>query len=576
MMSSKDRPLHAKRRLVRFSQSAFLLLAFLITLPLTASAAVSPSQPPNWLTYTNSLQAYTLSYPSTWHHWTSAQDSSQYFTTFDPKIAPPDFPATMSDVKLEVAVLQKPATQSLDSWLTETYADLWPGGPANKGSTDGEWLPPAVQRNLTISGHAAMILTWKYDAYSREEVYFDTAGFAYKIAAMWASAVDPQLIQRVLSFFKITGTTKLSHQTPSTTTTTATPFTLTPTGLNLPMQVDYANGSMSSIGMNAGGANSWFDHDGPHYSPCDNSLTRYDGAVYSPNWCSGTGAGSCTISVSCYDGHPGIDFGTGGQVDIPIYASASGTIQYYSDSACGTGLYLIPSVNIKGHPLKILHCHLDSTKNYILPNNSTVTQGQEIALSGCSGTGCGGPHLHYAVYRTDTSPSEPVDPNGWIGGGTDPWSYDIGYLWTTNPASFIGGTLYTVTPTLTGPSQFWTHQASDQYGVASDWTYTDTAQNPTNVAYWYAPVGTNLTCGAVEVWIPTGDATATTAKYIISFTDGAPDKTVTVNQNANTSWYTIYSWYGGDPISQVRMGDNTGISSQKIAAAQAWFSCYTG
>jgi murein DD-endopeptidase MepM/ murein hydrolase activator NlpD len=549
----------------------------LIAAPQVASAASSSAQPPSgWLTYTNSLQAYKLSYPSTWYHWKGPQDASQYFSTYDPKTAPPDFPAAKTDVKVEVAVLQKPATQSLENWLKARDADLWPGGPPDK-NTDGEWTLPVVQRNVKIAGHAAMTLFWKHVNSTREEVYFDGGGFAYEVAAMWALAVDPKLMQQVLSSFSITGTPKFTHQAPASPTTRI-PLTHFPSGLTLPFQIDYAwccSPAMSSIGMNGGGVNSWFDHDGPTYA-CNNSLTRYDGAVYSPNWCSGTNVGSCTTSVSCYDGHPGIDFSTNRQVDIPIYASASGTIQYYSDTACGTGLYLILGVNLKGYPLKILYCHLDSTLNYILPNNSSVLQGQEIALSGCSGSGCGGPHLHFAVYRLPDptlSSSKPIDPNGWTGGGTDPWPYDIGYLWISNPPSFIGGNIYTVTPTLTGPSQWWHHQASDQYGVASDWTTTDSSQSPTNVAYWYAPGG--VTCGAVEVWIPSGDATANPAKFIISFSDGTPDKTVSVDQNDNTSWYTIYDWYyGGHTISQVRMVDNTGTPNQMTAAAQAWFSCY--
>jgi hypothetical protein len=187
------------------------------------------------------------------------------------------------------------------------------------------------------------------------------------------------------------------------------------------------------------------------------------------------------------------------------------------------------------------------------------------------------------VERTRTIAGLPIDPFGWSGSYSDPRAaYDLGYLWSTgtqsNPSpSFVGGTLYTVTPTLHGPGQYWFYQASDQYGVSSYWTYTNAGASPTNWGVWTAPVGLNMSCGGAEVWIPSGDATATAAKYIISFSDGTPNLTVTVNQNANTSWYTIYDWYsGGHPITQILLGDNTGTDGQKIAVAKVWFSCVTG
>jgi murein DD-endopeptidase MepM/ murein hydrolase activator NlpD len=557
------------------------LLAWLIASPQVASAATTPQAniPPGWQTYTNPIYAYQIAYPSSWHNWGSDPRTGQDFSNYDQAAASDDFPPSGTDARVEVHAFQKPVTQSFNDWLLKMVGDLLPGGPPDK---QGNWTPPVVKRNVTIAGFPAIILRWDTSAPRSVDEYLDAGAVVYNVGAGWSTGADAQTIQQILTSFTVVGTPDLARAAIPHIVKQARPLIGSPSpGLNLPMQVDHVwydssnGGWMSNQGMNGGGVNTWFDHDSYQYSDyhCESppSLTRYDGNVYS-SLCGTTG--SCINSVSCYDGHPGIDFSTvvNGipQLDVPVYAAATGTISVYpADQFCGNGLYL--ATTVAGHTVKILHCHLDTE----LITSGTVYRGEEIALSGCTGKqGCHGPHLHFAVYRVDVSPSERVDPFGWCGSGSDKDPNDIGYLWSTGSScspspSFIGGPLYTVTPTLVGS---WSSQKTDHYGVAYWWASNS---NPPASAIWNAPT-LGKSCYGAEVWVgATFDASDSNTQYVIHFTDGAPDKTVTINENWYTSWYTIYDGYnGGDTIGSITMNDNTGTSGQHIAAAKIWFQCY--
>jgi murein DD-endopeptidase MepM/ murein hydrolase activator NlpD len=551
----------------RWRKVALPVACLLLGLSVMGSATVSASQgsiPQGWLTYRNPIWAYTISYPSSWHIWGSDPRISQYLSNYDEKAAGDDFPAAGAAAKVEVSPFQKSPAQSLDQWLRANDAELSPGFQPVHIDIDTPYQPPAVQSGLTISGYPATTLRWQH----ANAVYFDAGNVAYEVIANWSADADSQLANQVLASFTIAGKADLVRATiPSTTTQANQPLVGIPSpGLILPMKVDYAWCCwMSTAGMNGGGVNSWYDHDssGSGDYHCDNSLTRYDGAVYSPNWCS-NGTGSCSTSVSCYDGHPGIDFSTDSQTGIPVYAANGGTVSTYSDSACGTGLYLSTTVN--GHSVKILHCHLSSR----IVSSGSVSRGQEIALSGCTGTGCGGPHLHFAVYRVDISPSHRADPFGWCGGGSDPDTYDIGYMWSTGSScspspSFIGGPLYTVSSP--GLSSGWSGSQTDAYGVTYWYSSTSGA-----TATWNAPVIAGKSCYGAEVWIPGGNATNTNAPYLIQFNDGTSSTTTHVNQNANTSWYTIIDGYtNGGAISTITL---TAASGSKTGAAKVWFQCF--
>lgn len=574
-MSRKERQARAAQWCARLGQGAMVFFACLIMiLPQKANAAPTsspqPTTPPGWLTYTNPLFGYRIAYPPSWHFADGDPRSVQEFTFFSQTNAQgssDEFPATGTDAKVEVYQYQKPATTSLDQWIAALDdTATWKLTGANA----------PVAGNGTLAGHQVTIMHRESAAPRVITEYVDLGNFVYVLSAYWSSGADSASVKQMLASFNlVTKPTTTQAGTPPIRTSPALATSYNALGLNLPLQIDHASyssnygGWMPSQSMNGGGVNTWFDHSRPDYG-CDGSLTRYDGTTQSSSYCVGNSGGSCVQSVGCYSGHNGIDFSTGGKKDAPVYAAQSGTVSISDpnkDAACGTGLYVYNSTT----QLKQLYCHLDSFASGIQAG-TYVYQGQQIALSGDSGGAAGAPHLHFSVFDISKLPPSgwtsssypPIDPFGWSGSGTDPWGVtsgtnacrsgtqlvacDRGYLWTTgtqgSPApSFVGGTITAVTPVFYGPGQWWYYQSSDAYGVPSNWTYSNSGASPTNYGIWNAPTGLNTTCAGAEVWIPSGDATATTAKYVISFSDGTANQTVTVNQNNYTSWYTIYVYY---------------------------------
>lgn len=101
------------------------------------------------------------------------------------------------------------------------------------------------------------------------------------------------------------------------------------------------------------------------------------------------------------DGHPAIDYGLPNQT--PVLAAASGKVIFTGESATFPGRG--KSVIIRHSTgYDTLYSHLDSV---LVSVNSTVIQGQQIALSGFSGTvdpvGIDGAHLHFGL-RSNSVP----------------------------------------------------------------------------------------------------------------------------------------------------------------------------
>lgn len=148
---------------------------------------------------------------------------------------------------------------------------------------------------------------------------------------------------------------------------------------------------------------SWTDHHYPDRQD-DRIMIRFDGA---------TGY--------AYDGHRGTDFAV--PSNTPVLAADEGTVIYseWSDSG-GWGVVIDHAYD------RTAYFH--NNQLFVYPGQH-VSRGQLIALSGSTGNSTG-PHLHFEV-RDLLTPWHSVDPYGWTGPGKDPWRWDLGYLWTSNP-----------------------------------------------------------------------------------------------------------------------------------------------
>lgn len=167
---------------------------------------------------------------------------------------------------------------------------------------------------------------------------------------------------------------------------------------------------------------SWFDHTSPYNpgtSDVDNYpslMTKYDGT---------TGAS--------YNGHNAIDYPTGTS-GKNVYAAAGGTIGFIgwenpNDHSQMGGF----TIRVKHTDWNVSTYYAHLTEEYLISVGQTVSRGQLIAHSDNTGNSSG-PHLHFGVFNSLTG-WRGIDPYGWSGGGSDPWTYDQGYLWTTNPPS---------------------------------------------------------------------------------------------------------------------------------------------
>jgi hypothetical protein len=148
---------------------------------------------------------------------------------------------------------------------------------------------------------------------------------------------------------------------------------------------------------------SWTDHHYPTREE-DGIMVRFDGA---------TGY--------AYDGHRGTDFAV--PSNTPVVAADDGTVIYseWSDSG-GWGVVIDHAFD------RTAYFH--NNELFVYPGQH-VSRGQLIALSGSTGNSTG-PHVHFEV-RDLLVPWHSVDPYGWTGPGKDPWRWDMGYLWTSNP-----------------------------------------------------------------------------------------------------------------------------------------------
>jgi murein DD-endopeptidase MepM/ murein hydrolase activator NlpD len=187
-----------------------------------------------------------------------------------------------------------------------------------------------------------------------------------------------------------------------------------------------------------------FDHCYPDYGT-NGTLCRYDGTTASikvggpdPTFDAGYAQTPAGHDYLYYDGHDGYDYALTYE---PVAAAAPGVVMLanWLDPNCHTCLSGQTIEINHGNGLLSFYGHLSHIN---VVKGQYVARGQVIGISGMTGTATG-PHLHFGIYHTNGG--GPVDPYGWSGSGSDPWSKDVGDLWLSGSPRFAGIAMPSVT-----------------------------------------------------------------------------------------------------------------------------------
>jgi murein DD-endopeptidase MepM/ murein hydrolase activator NlpD len=117
-----------------------------------------------------------------------------------------------------------------------------------------------------------------------------------------------------------------------------------------------------------------------------------------------------------YDGHDGHDFSTGGQTGRIALAAGDGQVVRVQAKDVGPLGRFVDIYHQEGYLTR--YGHLAETYVTLTTPYTTVSAGDPIGEIGNSGSNTTGIHLHFSVYRWDSSRNEwqITDPFGW-----DPW-----------------------------------------------------------------------------------------------------------------------------------------------------------
>ncbi|HET9847826.1 MAG TPA: peptidoglycan DD-metalloendopeptidase family protein [Candidatus Dormibacteraeota bacterium] len=276
---------------------------------------------------------------------------------------------------------------------------------------------------------------------------------------------------------------------------------------------------------------SWMDHHYPDRHE-DGIMIRFDGA-----------------SGYAYDGHRGTDYAV--PSNTPVVAADDGTVIYseWSDSG-GWGVVIDHATN------RTAYFH--NNQLFVYPGQH-VSRGQLIALSGSTGNSTG-PHVHFEV-RDLLTPWHSIDPYGWTGRGQDPWSWDAGYLWTSNPPvpfllplAFFGGARWNYWYGSDGPpSPITWHLRDGGHGLAGFAAAWDADPGPA-AARTMSISGTAAVPGPgshtlhLRVFDRAGASADIT--YLYLYDVEPPTSTLRVDP-ANATGVTVH-WTGNDNLSGVK------------------------
>src|SRR5512134_1133261 len=211
-----------------------------------------------------------------------------------------------------------------------------------------------------------------------------------------------------------------------------------------------------------------FDHSTPNYT-YDNIVLAFTGdearkncPVPPPSGTPPPQAGVCNAGQGAYwsyslgdwvyyDGHDGVDYGISYR---PIYAAADADQIVYAgwwdpqNHKINLGIY-VRLHHSNGYNTYYGHMSSVAVQSCSTPGCTFLPHGEVLGISGTTGNSSG-PHLHLLV-RDPSSKS--VDPYGWKGAGTDPWTHNQREsLWVTNPSLvYSGARVYPSGPALEFP-----------------------------------------------------------------------------------------------------------------------------
>jgi hypothetical protein len=258
-----------------------------------------------------------------------------------------------------------------------------------------------------------------------------------------------------------------------------------------------------------------------------------------------------------YDGHDGVDYGISYR---PIYAAADADQVVYAgwwdpqNHKVNLGIY-VRLRHSNGYNTYYGHMSSVAVQGCSTPGCTFIPRGEVLGISGTTGNSSG-PHLHFVV-RNPAGRS--VDPYGWRGSGSSPWSHQQREsLWVAYPSlAYYGAAVYPSGGALAYPPRpsggIIVDDGTLEFDETPDGCWgqiaTGSAQNgsmsyvrPRNTTVtcsglWPFPRGANDGIYAVYVRIPAIRATSEGAIYTIRHA-GRSDQVV-VNQAVFPNIYYV-------------------------------------
>lgn len=312
--------------------------------------------------------------------------------------------------------------------------------------------------------------------------------------------------------------------------------------------------------------NSVFDHTSPNYSDGDGRIVVFNGKEARkvcpnppPPGTPPAQSGVCDAGYGTYwsyslgdwvsyNGHDGIDYGISYR---PLYAAADTDQVTYAgwydpqNHKSNLGIY-VKLHHTNGYYTAYGHMSAVAVQSCSPVGCADIPHGEMIGMSGNTGNSTGA-HLHF-VTRNPSNIA--VDPYGWTGSGTDPYSFNQPEsLWVQNPALvYYGSVIYPSGPALAYPPTPATGIIVDDSSInffetpATCFTvatagsaqnnsmrYVKARTSPSNcTARWNFPTGSAPGEYAVYIRIPAIHGTTEGALYDI--THAGVTSRITINQ----------------------------------------------